>query len=281
MMTKLWTAFALVSAAALLSQGGCQSGVTVYAEGGQGPVGGSGAIGGSGAAGAGGTGAAGSCATPLDDDTLSMLSLLFFPGIIELQPGQSHAFEVGVVECCYFFEPVDACAEWSVEPADGASITDDGVLSIEPTAHNGSMFMVEADIEQGKALLTAEVWVYTEQDNPLVGTYHEIAQIDCQQPGEIEPAEPIGELRFLANSQYMLTWWPFEVYVDYWGPYSYDLQSGALTMVAESGNYVPSDMDGQGTFSFDAGGDLLLQDMYLGSPSAGPPPTPICGHRFR
>lgn len=280
-MRKLPALPAVVMCASALLLHACESSVITDGSGGQGGAGAAGASGGAGAAGANGGAGAASCATPLDEEDLPYLAIVFFPGIIELQPGQSHAFEVGLLECCYFFEPIEACAEWSVAPSEGATITEDGVLTIDPTVDNGAMFLVQADIEQGRALLEAEVWVYTEQDNPLVGSYHEISQFDCQQGDEFVPDELIGELRFLANSQFMLTWFPFEVYVDYWGPYAYELPTGALTITAEDGNYIPTDLDGQGTFSFDANGDLLLADMYLGSPYAGAPGPPACGHRFQ
>lgn len=220
------------------------------------------------------------CTDPLDEETLNRLTLTFFPGVVQLTPGQSHAFQIGVVECCYTFEPIDACATWSVEPTQGAEITQDGVLSIAPDVVNGTVYTVRADVENGRRILTAEVWIYTHEANPFVGTYREVAQFDCQNGAEFVPTETIGELMFMANGEFALTWWPFEVYVDYWGTYTYDLQTGAFAIAITGGNYIPSDVDGQGTFLFDTNGDLLLHDLYLGSASGSSDP-PGCGHRFQ
>ena len=57
----------------------------------------------------------------LDEETLDRLRLTMDHSV-EMQPGETREFTVGVVECCYVFEPVDACVVWSVDPADGATI---------------------------------------------------------------------------------------------------------------------------------------------------------------
>ena len=83
---------------------------------------------------------------------------------------------------------------------------------------------------------------------------------------------------FQDTGEFSVTWTPFEVYYDYWGTYAYDEATGALVLSVDGGNYVPADLDGEGT-AMVAGGQLTLTDMWLGT--AQMPVTPVaCGHVF-
>jgi hypothetical protein len=223
-------------------------------------------------------GAVDPCSTPLDDETVANLST----GILDhaaLRPGQMRTFQLGVVECCYVFTKVSACATWSVEPQGmGANIDQDGTLTIEPTVEHGRRFTVTADVENGRRRLTLPVYIYTEEGNPLFGTWSESARLDCA-GGTSVPEQRIGELWFLADGSFRVTWSPFELYFDYWGDYSYDLGTGALELTLTGGNYEPSDVDGVGAFAIQPDGSLDLIDIWLGS-QQGTTETQSCGHRF-
>ncbi len=137
-----------------------------------------------------------------------------------------------------------------------------------------------ANVEHGQRVLSIPVYVYTPQSNPLVGTWHEQAQLVCDTEQEIRPAQPIGELRFNAAGAFDVTWTPFEVYVDYWGTYRYDPAQGTLELEITGGNYVPKNVDTKGRVSFDQQGRLLLHQMWLGNPSDVSNPVANCGHVF-
>src|SRR5262249_50092109 len=108
----------------------------------------------SGAGGSGGSGGHAGCA-PLDAATLDKVAL-GFESSVELMPGQTRDFDVGVVECCYSFNPVAACATFSVEPTQGATIDPaTGLLSIDAATPDGSKYTVTASIDSGKKLLQA------------------------------------------------------------------------------------------------------------------------------
>jgi hypothetical protein len=215
----------------------------------------------------------------LDEETLKDLRLSFDQNV-QLQPGETHAFSLGVVECCYFFTPVEASATWSVEPAEGASIDPNtGVFTVAPETPAGTVFTVSADVENGRRVVSVEVHVFTPEANPFVGHWGEEAQFVCDSEEEVPPEEPIRELAFQADGTFSVTWMPFEVYEDYWGTYEYDLVEGTLDLVVSGGNYVPDDVDGSGSFSFDEQGRLVLPDIWLGSRHGGTAPT-NCGHRF-
>lgn len=222
----------------------------------------------------------GSSAPPLDDETLESLTLSMSP-TIQMQPGATREFRVGVVECCYVFEPVTAGVVWSVSPSQGARINSrTGLLTIDPTTPNGSVFIVSADVENGRRVVSIEVYVYTPEANPLVDIWwREEAQFVCGTGEEIIPEEPIGELVFNADGTFSVTWTPFEIYRDYWGTYNFDAEAGTLELFVEGGNYVPDDIDGNGTFAIDERGRLTLSDMWLGT-RFEPIDVAVCGHRF-
>ncbi len=199
---------------------------------------------------------------------------------VEMQPGETGAFSLGVVECCYVFEPVETCATWSVDPNEGTTIDPlTGEFTVDAATPSGSVFMVSADVENGRRLISIEVYVFTPEQNPLVGFWREEAQFACGTGEEVLPEERIGELRFQADGTFSVTWIPFEIYRDYWGTYAYDLTQGTLELVVTEGNYTPEAVDGSGSFSFDEQGSLILSDMWLGSPHSGTSAA-NCGHRF-
>jgi hypothetical protein len=215
----------------------------------------------------------------LEEDTLNRLTLSM-DQTVEMQPGQTGTFILGVVECCYFFEPVEACAAWSVRPNEGVNIDPlTGVFAVDTITPSGSVFTVSADVENGRRVVSIQVHVFTPDANPLVGIWREEIQFACGTEEEVVPEQPIGELRFGADGTFGVTWMPFEIYVDYWGTYAHDSERGTLDLDITGGNFVPDDLDGNGRFSFDEQGRLILSDAWLGNPHGGTGPA-NCGHRF-
>jgi hypothetical protein len=230
----------------------------------------------------------------LDEETLGNLVIFaFFPGeepapifvgsrggSLQLLPGGSLALTLGYYECCYFFQPVPVSAVWSVSPDEGASIDPlSGLLTVDPATPSGSAYTVSADVENGRRIVSIELHVFTPEANPLVGYWVEIRQIDCATGSDVTPAESIEEFIFNADGTFSVTWFPFEVYKDYWGTYTFDPATGALDLVIESGNYIPTGFDGTGTYSLDPSGRLILSDIWLGSPP-NTTATQTCGHIF-
>ncbi|MFL6230125.1 MAG: hypothetical protein ACJ741_15240, partial [Pyrinomonadaceae bacterium] len=72
---------------------------------------------------------------------------------------------------------------------------------------------------------------------------------------------------FHADGRFAVTFIPLEIKRDYWGAYSFDPKRGSLKLSVEGGNDVPSEMDGEGTFSIEKDGGLKLHGMWLGSPN--------------
>jgi len=115
-------------------------------------------------------------------------------------------------------------------------------------------------------------------ENPLVGRWREIAWVDCESGEEMPPDDPIRELRFQADGTVTVTWHPIETYVDYQGDYQLS-DAGAIEIAINWSAYAPADFDGTGTVQLDEAGDLLLGDLWLGSPRQARG-LDGCGHRF-
>ncbi|MFV8749638.1 hypothetical protein ACNOYE_03690 [Nannocystaceae bacterium ST9] len=223
------------------------------------------------------------CATPLPPEAFdpeNQLAFGIFFGGLELSVGSSRQFEVGIVQCCVFWEAIPTCSVYSVEPADaGASIDPvTGLLTLADDVVDGSVFSVTANVEDGLAIVEDSVFAYRPEQHPLKGYWHEVARIPCGGGPEFAPSDPINELYFTAAGEVGVTWTPFEVYVDYTADYVAALDAGTLSITDPGGNYVPGDIDGEGLFSL-VGGELVLEDMWLGS-SQGSVEPPGCGHRF-
>jgi hypothetical protein len=102
----------------------------------------------------------------------------------------------------------------------------------------------------------------------------------CPRNQEAPPADAIHELLFEADGTFSVTWYPFEVYRDYWGTYAFDPKTGAIGLTVEGGNYVPPDFRCLGCRVSVTGDQLSFQDLWLGSFREGPQLI-RCGHRFR
>src|SRR6266702_3921043 len=200
----------------------------------------------------------------LPESTLNRLTL---PGngTVQLKPGESHPFVTGLYECCVRFAPIKARTVWSVTPQAGARIDSvTGAFRVDSGTPAGSVFDVTANVERGRRVLTAKVYVYTPASNPLAGYWRQASESLCGTDQPLAPAMPIRELYFGADGRFTVTWQPFETYRDYWGTYTYDVKAGRLEFLVTGGNYVPRDFHGTGSFSVDTAQRLILRAVSLG-----------------
>jgi hypothetical protein len=90
-------------------------------------------------------------------------------------------FILGAAEGCYSFEPIKACVIWSVEPAQGARIAADaGTLTIDKATPHNSIFIVKANVEDGRRVVSTKVRVFTREANPLVGRWAQTLPVTSQ-----------------------------------------------------------------------------------------------------
>ena len=174
---------------------------------------------------------------PLDTETVNRLAISYSSNFnLQLQPGQTYAFKLGTLQCCYLLKPVQAQVSWSIKPTAGARINPStGEFTVDRSTPHGSVFEVKADVEEGRRVITAKVYVYTPEANPLVGNWRETSRVMCRTGEAKRPATQIGELEFRADGTFSVTRLPFEMYKDYWGTYAYDLKGGGLKLVAAGG----------------------------------------------
>jgi hypothetical protein len=171
---------------------------------------------------------------------------------------------------------VEACVEWSIEPVDGVAIDETGGLTVDASVPAGTIISVTADVEEGRRILTRDFEVYVPVDYDILGLWTEVQQLPCDGGAAFVPDPIIGEVVFRDTSEFAVTWTPFEVYYDYWGTFTYDEGTGALVLTVDGGNYIPPDVDGEGT-AMVVDGQLTLEDMWLGV--AQDPVTQVaCGH---
>lgn len=201
--------------------------------------------------------------------------------IFQAQAGTTLQPYVGAYVCCYFIERVDTYpVRWTVDnPALATIDPDTGELSIAADAPNGAVIRIEA--KHDESALSADIHLYDPDQNPLVGRWQELAQLDCDTGANILINDTIGELSFYADGTYYLTFTPFEVYVDYGGSYQFDTATGTLEMTMRGIYYSPTDFDGTAQFEFDTWGDLIIRGAWFGAaPFSDKQPLPLCGYRF-
>ncbi|MEW5927151.1 MAG: hypothetical protein AB1941_06695 [Gemmatimonadota bacterium] len=203
--------------------------------------------------------------------------LLVSPGEYELRPGTVDSVRLHVSRFPGAFEPLpEGCRPvWSLPEGGPAGVDErSGVLRVAPDAPDGTAFPLLARVG-GREVRTV-VRVVDPARSPLVGTWAQTGETPCG-GAESAPAAPIRELQFRRDGTFGVTWVPFETYRDYWGTYTYDAASGRLRLTVEHGNFVPADLDPDGTAEIEDG-VLRLRDMWLGS--RNPTGGPRCGLRF-
>jgi len=223
------------------------------------------------------TAPAGDCTQPLAAHTLDELRLGLMD--VQLRPGSTYQFTLAIPSSYAPPEVIPACATWKVERADkGATISPTGLLTVDPKTPPGSKFVVTADIEHGRAQRRIAVVVFDEKTQPLVGTWKQQTRSGCtggkKTASQEELADPINELEFRADGWFSVTWTPFETYRDYWGSYTTDAATGALSLKVEQGNYVPGDFQGTGTYRLKDSNTLELTGIYLGDKGPSAPVEP-------
>jgi len=214
----------------------------------------------------------------------NLIDYLFFIGgesRFGMKPGDERQLQLGYMQCCVYSVPVQAQVFWSVAPVNsGLTVDGSGILRAAPDIEAGQTFLVMANVENGRRILTETVPIWTRESNPLVGYWHQVAETSCFGQ-DIPSTVPIHEMMFGANGKFSVTWYPFEVYVDYWGTYELDLERRSIRLAVDHGNYVPKDIRGDGMFELEQIGTysdgspryrLRLRNVWLGrhQSDAGP-----------
>jgi hypothetical protein len=204
------------------------------------------------------------CQNPLAEETLNKLRITLTAEAIDLEPGQAFALTLGAAEGCHSFQPIDTCVVWTVEPRNGAYIDERlGILRIDKATPHNTLLIVKANVENGRRELSVKIRVFTREANPLVGYWR---QEKLGRDEKNNSSATIEELWFHADGTFSVTWLPFECYHDYWGTYVVDKEKGQLRLIVRGGNYIPPNVDGDGSFVIHDNKRLALNSICLGSP---------------
>ncbi|NQY38722.1 MAG: hypothetical protein HRT80_01345 [Henriciella sp.] len=159
--------------------------------------------------------------------------LLFWETVDSVIAGQTRLLTPGVASHPGSFEPLPSACLKNLKlsvPEAGVIEQDesgDYTLRILESAPLGERIMLSATY-RGQSI-RARFSVYDPDQSPLVGYWR-------QEEGTCDEMTIIRELVFSADGTFSVTWEPFEAYKDYWGTYSYDAESGELSLEIESGN---------------------------------------------
>jgi hypothetical protein len=170
--------------------------------------------------------------------------------------------------------PPDCFEGWALSSPTG-TVTAGGWLRISTKVADGDVATISARL--GQRSITAKVHIIDPKLHPLVGQWMQIA-VPCKQ--RKQPAELIEEVIFGRDNHFSVTWKPFETYEDYWGRYTYDSRSHAVSMTIEGGNNIPSDTRLEGSVRRVAGDMLELRGVSFGTNLGAQAPR-NCPLRFR
>lgn len=152
----------------------------------------------------------------------------------------------------------DSClSNWRVTPAKYAKYDiSKRILTIAKSAPAGTKVEISAELAGGPFSRTLTI---TGRDEVvLTGIRRQSEDSDC--PGGAK----VGELQFIEGGQFGVTYQPFESYMDYWGTYQFDPQTGALTMTVQRGNSTGGNLDLEGKAWFRPDGKLQLDGFNFG-----------------
>jgi hypothetical protein len=162
--------------------------------------------------------------------------------------------------------PVDASAVWSVQPDGLARIdAETGFLAVDEAAAHGSIATITAIVEGVESPLTTDVAIFSSEQNPLFGRWHE------------DSVGGVRELYFQSDGLYAATWLLLESYMDLFGDYTVDIGTGEIEMIKDWEREPTLGFQGQGDFEIDDQGRLLLTGICSTEPD---PENPDCVRRF-
>jgi hypothetical protein len=107
--------------------------------------------------------------------------------------------------------PLKANVTWSIESgAKGISIgANTGMINVEADVPHGTSATVLADIDNGRRKLSAKVYVFRPEENPLIGAWHVDTRVACGEAQEIR-SPAVSPLSLRGKD------WKFHVSQQFW-----------------------------------------------------------------
>jgi hypothetical protein len=116
--------------------------------------------------------------------------------------------------------PLKARVTWSIEPAvKGISIDPTGKVSVDAAVSHGATAIVHADVESGRRKLSAKVYVFRPEENPLIGAWHVDTRVVCGETRETKAAVA-DPLSLRGNN------WKFHVSQQFWVGKEHNIAAG-------------------------------------------------------
>jgi hypothetical protein len=197
----------------------------------------------------------------------------------DLKPGEKRTLRIFVKRGAATFAP-QACATFQLGEGSPATIDGD-VLAIDPKARHGLPVVVEAKIPGVARAVTGQFRVFDASVNPVAGMWHEVNALPCKGQKKPTLVDEVREFELRPNGNFSVTFRPFETYRDYWGHYAYDSKEGTIELSIEEGNFIPTDFQGRGRFTFDKDGNMRVDGLWLGAQAGMAKNHPNCGYVFR
>ncbi|HET7463564.1 MAG TPA: hypothetical protein VFJ82_20085 [Longimicrobium sp.] len=195
---------------------------------------------------------------------------------LEIAPGETRQLSAGGSVGPYApMEPLPrGCGvRYTLDPRAPARIDARGRLAVSAGAPVGAEFRVRAVM--GRDTAVREVHVVDPHLASVTGTWGQAEAARCTPAAGA--LEPVRELTLRRDGRFSVTFTPFETYNDYWGRYTWNAATGALSMRVEGGNRVPAGIDLDGTARVEDR-RLLLDGLWLGQPE--PSPARACRYTF-
>jgi hypothetical protein len=116
--------------------------------------------------------------------------------------------------------PLKATVVWTIEPAvKGISIDKTGKITVDSSVPNGATTTVLGDVEKGRRKLSAKLYVFRPEENPLIGAWHVDTRVACGESHEII-AVAVRPLSLRGND------WKFHVPQQFWVGKEHNIAAG-------------------------------------------------------
>ncbi len=176
----------------------------------------------------------GACAAQKANDWAINNAMIGPDSPIEVPAGSSYQAQVAYPVPDGPLYPLKAKVAWAIEPAvKGISIDPgSGKITVQAEVAHGTSAMVLANVDNGRRKLTAKLYVFRPEVDPLIGSWSVDSKVVCGQSGEMQvPKPPLSALTGLE--------WKFHADGQFW----IGRAMGIAARIFLSGEYV---LDGKG-----------------------------------
>lgn len=116
--------------------------------------------------------------------------------------------------------PLKAGVSWSIESGvKGISIDKAGMITVDVNVPHGATATLHANVESGRRMLAAKIYVFRPEENPLIGAWRIDTQVACGESHEMK-ATTARPLSLRGNH------WKFHVSQQFWVGKEHNIAAG-------------------------------------------------------